>query len=205
MDQVKNVSITILLPAGRLPLEIMETAHRLASKYSFGIYLSLMQNLRLVDVPENVAEDVKKELAKLGSEFKGPGKFPVPRVCVGKGHCNLGLIDTEDLSQKILEKFAGREQTKAKFKIAVAGCTLCCSGVKNSDIGIMATRKGYEIFVGGKGGPFPKSGVRIERMADEQRVLEVVAELVNFHDLKTEKKQRMYKLLSDQEFPFKGL
>ena len=161
--------------------------------------------MRLVDVPENVAEDVKKELAKLGAEFKGPGKFPVPRVCVGKGHCNLGLIDTESLSRKILDKFAGREKTKAKFKIAIAGCTLCCSGVKNSDIGIMATREGFEVFAGGKGGPFPKIGVRIERMADEQRVLEVVAELVTFHDQKTETKQRIHKLLGDPEFPFKEI
>lgn len=203
MDQEKKISITILLPAGRLPLEIMEAAHRLASQHSFGIYLSLLQNLRLVDVPENVAEDVKKELANLGAEFKGPGKFPVPRICVGKGHCNLGLIDTEDLSQKILQKFAGRGKTKAKYKIAIAGCTLCCSGVKNSDIGIMATRDGYEIFAGGKGGPFPKIGVRIEKKAGEQRVLEVIGELVNFHDLKTETKQRMNKLLDNPDFPFK--
>lgn len=204
MDNVKNVSITILLPAGRMPLEIMATAHRLASRYSLGVYLSTMQNLRLVDVPKNVVTEVKEELAKLGAEFKGPGKFPIPRVCIGKDHCNLGLIDTEALSRKILDKFADREKTKAKFKIAVAGCTLCCSGVKTTDIGIMATRDGYEIFAGGKGGPFPKSGMRIgKKIADVQRVLEVIGELVNFHDLKTETKQRMHKLLGDPEFPFK--
>ncbi len=29
--------------------------HKLAAKYNFGIYLSLTQNLRLVNVPENIA------------------------------------------------------------------------------------------------------------------------------------------------------
>lgn len=203
MDKVKKVSITVLLVAGRIPLEIIETSYRLASRYSLGVYISTMQNLRLIDVPENAVEEVKEELAKVGAEFKGPGKFPIPRVCIGKEHCNLGLIDTEALSRKILNKFAGREKTKAKFKIAVASCTLCCSGVKTTDIGIMATREGYEIFVGGKGGAFPKNGIGIEKMADEQRVLEVISDLVNFHDLKTETKQRMYKLLNEQEFPFK--
>ncbi len=203
MENVKNVCITILLPAGRMPLEIMATAHRLASQHSLGVYLSTMQNLRLVNVPENVVEELKEELAKLGAEFKGPNKFPIPRVCIGKDHCNLGLIDTEALSRKILDKFADRQKTKAKFKIAVAGCTLCCSGVKTTDIGIMATRDGYEIFAGGKGGPFPKIGMRIGKIADEQRVLDLIGELVNFHDLKTETKQRMYRLLGDPEFPFK--
>ena len=203
MANSKKPSITILLPAGRLPLEIMATAQRLASQYSLGIYLTTMQNLRLVDIPEKVLGRVKEELATVGAEFKGPGKFPIPRVCIGQGHCNLGLIDTEALSRHILTTFAGRETTKAKLKIAVAGCTLCCSGVKTTDIGVMATREGYEIFVGGKGGPFPKIGIRIEKMADEQRVLEIIAELINFHELKTETKQRMYKLLGDPEFPFK--
>jgi hypothetical protein len=59
---------------------------------------------------------------------------------------------------------------------------------------------GYEIFAGGKGGPFPKIGVRIERMADEQRVLEVIADLVNFHDLKTEKNSACINCLANRNF-----
>jgi dissimilatory sulfite reductase (desulfoviridin) alpha/beta subunit len=202
MDKLKKVSITILLPAGRLPLEIMESAHRLASQYSFGIYLSTMQNLRLINVPENATDEIKAKLAALGAQFKGPGKFPIPRVCIGKDHCNLGLVDTESLSDMILARFSGREKTKAKFKIAIAGCTMCCSGVKTTDIGIMATRDGYELFVGGKGGPFPKVGRRIEKNVNEDRLLEMIGQLVNFHDIKTETKQRMQKLLADPDFPF---
>lgn len=202
MNREKKISITVLVPAGRLPLEIMAAAHRLAEKYSLEVYLSTLQNLRLASVPESVAEEIKSVLAPLGAEFKGPGKFPLPRVCVGKNHCNLGIIETEALSQKILKKFADRAKTKAKFKIAIAGCTMCCSGVKTTDIGIMATRNGYELFTGGKGGPFPKIGRRIEKKASEERVLEIISILVEFHDKKTEKKQRIYKLLADPDFPF---
>jgi dissimilatory sulfite reductase (desulfoviridin) alpha/beta subunit len=202
MDETKKVSITVLLPAGRLPLDIMEAVHRLAKQYGFGLYLSTLQNLRLIDVPEEAAETVKAQLAALGADFKGPGKFPLPRVCIGKDHCNLGVIDTGELSESVLRKFSNREHTKAKFKIAIAGCTMCCSNVKTTDIGVMATRDGYEVFAGGKGGPFPQAGRRIARKANEARVLEIIAQLVDFHDRKTEKKQRMYKLLSDPEFPF---
>ncbi len=202
MNGEKKVNITVLLPAGRLPLNIMETAHSLGEKHSLRMYLTTMQNLRLTDVPEEVVQDVKDTLVACGAEFKGPGKFPIPRVCVGIGHCNLGIIDTEALSKKILKNFACREKTKAKFKIAIAGCTIGCSGVKTTDIGIIATRNGFELFAGGKGGPFPKIGRRIERRASEDRILEIVEALVEFHDKKTEKKQRMYKLLSDSQFPF---
>ncbi len=202
MTEEKKVSITVLLPAGRLPLDLMETAHRLADKYGLSIYLSTLQNLRLTDVPESAVQEVKGQLADLGADFKAPDKFPIPRVCVGQGHCNLGLIDTEAVSHKILDKFSDHQKTKPKLKIAVSGCTVCCSGTKLSDIGIVATRNGFDLYAGGKGGSSPKIGQRIAKNVDENKMLESLETLVKFHDTKTTKKQRMVKLLDDPEFPF---
>jgi len=202
MSEVKKTSITLLLQAGRLPLEIMAKARELAERYDLGVYLTTLQNLRLTGVPETAAEEIKAQLAVLGADFKAPGKFPIPRVCVGMGHCSLGLIDTEAFSRTILARFAGRSHTKAKIKLAVAACTMCCSGTKTSDIGIIATRTGYEIYAGGKGGANPKVGRRIVRQATEPEVMDILAILIDFHDQKTEHKQRFHKLLDDPEFPF---
>ncbi len=201
-DNSMGTSITVLLPAGRLPLNIMKTAQELAENHSFDIYLSLQQNLRLINVPEAVVKDVKEKLAKLGAEFKAPGKFPLPRICVGKPHCNLGVVNTEQLSKKILQQFRGRKHTKARFKIAIAGCTIGCSWPKNSDIAIMATRRGYTVFTGGKGGLIPRDGRRIKVKITEDEVLETIAVLVDFHDKKTKTKKRIFQLLNDPEFPF---
>jgi sulfite reductase beta subunit-like hemoprotein len=198
----KKVSLTILLPGGRLSPEIMETALAAAKKYHLGIYLSTLQNLRLLDIPESVVDEIKKPLADLGAEFKAHGKFPIPRVCVGRGHCKLGLIDTEALSRKILAHFAGREQTKGKLKIAIAACSIGCPGIGTSDIGIVATRNGYDIFAGGKGGTYPKISRRIRRDVDEDEVVKTLDALIEFHDRKTITKQRMFKLLDDPDFPF---
>lgn len=198
----KKISITILLPAGRLPLDIMAKAQELAQRFDLGIYCSLTQNLRLINVPEDAAATVKTELAELGADFKGPGKFPLPRVCIGKDHCSLGLVDTKALSDSILSHFSNRKETKAKFKIAISGCPLNCSAPKETDIGVIATRKGYEIYAGGKGGPFPKVGRRIKREASPKEVVEIIATLVDFHHEKTTSKQRMAKLLKDPDFPF---
>jgi len=197
-----GVSITVLLPAGRLPLDIMQKAHDLAELHHFGIYLSLTQNMRLINVPESAVDQVKKELASLGANFKGPGKFPIPRICVGKPHCNLGLVDTEQLSSKILDRFRSREKTKGKLKIAIAGCTIGCVWSKLTDISIMATRSGFNVYVGGKGGPMPQIARRIKVKATENEVLDVIETLIEFHDRKTKTKQRMVKLLEDPEFPF---
>lgn len=196
------MNITVLLPAGRLPLDIMGKAHELAEQYKLGVYLSTVQNLRLINVPDESADAIKGELAALGAQFKGPGKFPLPRVCVGMPHCNLGIIDTEKLSEAILARFKDKAVTKPKFKIAVSGCNLSCSGVLTTDIGVMATRAGFEVYVGGKGGPYPKVGRRILRKATEDEVLEAIEKLVNFHDAHTVKKQRMFKLIDHPDFPY---
>ena len=202
MCEEKKVSVVVLLPAGRLPLEIMDQAHKLAEKYQLKVYLSNAQNLKLLDIPETALGEVKSSLALLGAGFKEKGKFPLPKTCLGKGYCNLGTVDTEAMSADIMAKFSGRKHTKAKFKIAISGCALCCSGTKTTDIGIVGRKDGFEVYAGGKGGSSPKTGIRIGRKLDRDEVLEMVENLVDFHDRKTEKKQRIFKLLTDPEFPY---
>ena len=202
-NTIASTRLTILLPAGRLPLAIMDKANELAKKYQLEIYLSTAQNLRLMGIREEDLPAIRGELAALGAQFKGPGKFPIPRVCIGVRDCTMGIGDPERISALILEKFKGKEKTKQKFKIAISGCTLGCSGVLTTDIGIMATRKGFDLYVGGKGGPNPKIGRRVLRDLDEQGVVAAVAELVEFHDAHTETKQRMVKLIDHPEFPYK--
>lgn len=198
----KKISVTVLLPAGRLPLEIMARVHDFAKKYKLELYCSTAQNIRILEVPEPRVQEIKDELTLLGAAFKGPGKFPLPRVCIGKPHCNLGLIDIESLNTAILDRFGDLQNVKGKFKISLSACPLGCSGLRTTDIAVVATKKGFELFVGGHGGPFPKIGRRYLRGASEGEILDAIDVLVLFHDKKTIKKQRMVKLLDDPEFPF---
>lgn len=199
----KKTSLTVLLPAGQLPKNILAKVNALADIYSFELYLSTMQNLRIFNVAEEDAAAIKDELAKAGAQFKAPGKFPVPRVCIGNQSCNLGIVDTVEVSAKILEHFNTAGPVKPKFKIAVSGCPAMCSGAALTDIGIVATRSGFDIYAGGKGGPRPNIGIRIAKGVDTVKMLDIISELVRFHDAKTEKKQRMSKLLKDADFPFR--
>lgn len=202
-DTNEKTHLTVLLPAGQLPLDMMAAAHTLAQKYNLTVYLTSAQNMRLLNVPPEGAEEIKAVLGALGAQFKKPGTFPIPNLCLGKPHCNLGLIDTKDLSDKILAKFSSRPHTKGKIKIAIAGCGMSCSNAKLTDIGIIANRKGFDIYAGGKGGGSPRTGTRIIRDCNEEEVLNTIDTLIEYHDSKTEKKQRMAKLLTEADFPFK--
>lgn len=195
-------NITIQLTAGRLPLAVLAKVNELASTRGYGVYLSTIQNLRLTGIPEEELGTVKGQLQAAGAELRAAGRFPKPKVCVGKPSCNLGLAEIDKLAKKIWGRFGSRIKVKPKFKIALAACPASCSNALLTDIGVIATRKGYDIYFGGKGGTRPRVGVRIVRGVDEERVLAVIEQLVALHDSKPGSKLRMFKLLDDPDFPF---
>lgn len=197
----KKTNITVLLPAGRLPLPILAKIQELAHRFDLELYCSTAQNIRLLNINESDAETIKGELAALGAAFKKPGVFPIPRICIGKPHCKLGLIDTKVLSEKILNHFKGRT-VKPKVKIAIAACPATCTNAVSTDIGIVATKAGLDLYAGGKGGPMPKIGQRIIKHGDDETIINAIEKLLDFHDAHTNKKQRMAKLPNHPEFPY---
>ncbi len=201
-EETNRVSLVMRIPAGRVPLGVMEEVCRLVGEYNLEMYLTTQQNLRLNNVPEGAVETIKARIAPYGIVFKTKGLFPLPRVCVGAPHCKMAKIDTASISERIMDCFAGRTGVKEKLKIAIGGCTLGCSGTRSTDIAIEATGSGFNVYAGGKDGVAPRAGVRIQKGITEEEMLKVVENLVDFHQQKTDKKQRMYKLLNDPDFPY---
>ena len=88
-------------------------------------------------------------------------------------------------------------------KIAIAACPAACSNAMLSDIGIVSTRNGFDLYLGGKGGSRPKTGKRVVKGASEEKVLDIIGEVVDFHNCSAGKKQRFWKHLEDPTFPFR--
>lgn len=195
------IQLTVLLTAGRVPTRLLSEVHDVVRQFGLSLYLTTAQNLRLLGMREQDIEEIRERLVVKGATIKELGMFPVPRVCVGTAGCKLGLIDTVDISKKIVARF-GMRKVKPKFKIAIAACPASCSNALSTDLGIVATRAGYDIYAGGKGGTKPAVGRRIVRKADAEKVLEVIEKLVAFHQERTGEKRRFYKHLEDPEFPF---
>lgn len=205
MSSPEIVQITVILPAGRLPLEIMSKAQELAGEHNLEIFLTTAQNLRLLRVPVDKVEEVKAPLAELGAKFKVKGTFPKPRVCVGAPHCPAASGNTEELTKAIMNKFSDRGMAKPKFKIAIGGCSIGCSNPRTSDIGIVATKKGYDLFLGGKGGPKPAIGVCVKKALNEEELLETMSTVIDYHQANTEKKGRIANLMGNDDFPFAAI
>lgn len=201
IEKVKSKHATILLTGGLIDPQTMASITAIAKKYDLSLYITTAQNIRLLGATDENLESVKGELLELGLSLKAPGKFPIPKVCVGVPYCNLGLADTFSLAEKITATYGDRTEVKPKYKISVSGCPASCGGSKLADIGIVATRNGYELYAGGKGGPLPKVGLRIAKGLSEGEVIEAVGRLADFHAEHTPKKLRMFKLMEMDGFP----
>ncbi len=198
----KTASLTILRTAGLVDPEFFQAVADVVRRYNLTVYLSTTQNIRLLEVRESDRDEIMRELAAKGARFKGQVKFPLAKTCVSRPHCKLGKFDTFALAQRIDEHFQGWEKIKPKIKIAISGCTAACSGPMTTDIGIVGTPVGLDIYVGGKLGALPKLGRRIVRRADEDRVIAVIEELVTYHYNQPGKKLRMFKLINNDDFPY---
>jgi hypothetical protein len=113
----EKVSITVLLPAGRLPLDLMQKAHDLAAQYDLDIYLSTLQNLRLLNVPQSAAAEIKEALAW---QISKPLQFP-SRVWCRQTPLQPGMIDTRASERSA--RFANRKdqsQTEDRYRLISA-------------------------------------------------------------------------------------
>ncbi len=203
MSTGQSKNLTVVLPAGRLPLSIMAGVQEIASGYGLNVHLSAAQNLRITNIAEADFDQVKAKLMAKGIPLFQNGSFPVPTTCLGVPHCRYGIVNTEELSRKLLDYFQGMTSVKPKLKIAIAGCGRCCANVKLADLGILAAKCGFELYVGGKGGGAPMVGVRIGKELSEEKLFAMIAQLVEYHSARAgTRKRRMFQLLKEDDFPF---
>ena len=107
-----------------------------AQKYNAKIKLTSREEVEIQDVDLCDVEDLLGEFDDdiLINGTEGP-LFRSIMSCPGKTHCNLGLIDTNELAYEIEENYA-EKPANYKFKLGITGCPNRCLAVTTTDFGI---------------------------------------------------------------------
>lgn len=92
------------------------------------------------------------------------------KVCSGGYTCANNVQASFPLATKLDQRFAGRPMP-FKLLISVAGCGRCCTEPKVRDIGVVATKTGYAIYVGGAAGAKPRLAQKIADNLSEPEVI----------------------------------
>ncbi|KAJ9619168.1 hypothetical protein H2203_008497 [Taxawa tesnikishii (nom. ined.)] len=77
------------------------------------------------------------------------------KSCVGTTWCRFGIGDSVGMAIRLEERYKSI-RAPHKIKGGVSGCVRECAEAQNKDFGLIATEKGFNVFVGGNGGAKPR-------------------------------------------------
>ena len=117
--------------------EVLSKISEVAGKYNARIKLTSreeieIQEINLEDVEDMMSEFEGEKILINGTE--GP-LFRSIMACPGSKHCNLGLIDTNEIAEDIENEYA-EKPANYKFKLGITGCPNRCLAVTTTDFGI---------------------------------------------------------------------
>ncbi len=80
------------------------------------------------------------------------------KSCVGSQWCRYGVQDSVALAIALELRYRGL-RAPHKIKLGVSGCARECAEARSKDVGVIATDKGWNMYVGGNGGFTPRHAV----------------------------------------------
>jgi nitrite reductase (NADH) large subunit len=76
------------------------------------------------------------------------------KSCVGTTWCRYGVQDSVQMAIDLELRYRGL-RAPHKIKLAVSGCARECAEAQGKDVGVIATERGWNLYVGGNGGMRP--------------------------------------------------
>jgi len=133
-------SVRLHVVGGNLTSEKLRYIADAADKYGKGyVHVTSRQGIEVPFVHNDNTEAISSLMDNAGIAPGSSGKkIRAIVACQGNKVCSNGIIDCQDICEKIDEKYFG-QPVPYKFKIAVTGCPASCLKVQENDFGIMGT------------------------------------------------------------------
>ncbi len=172
-------------PDGLIAIGHIAKRYQLYSKVTGGQRIDLF-GARLEQLP-----DIWRELAAAGFETgHAYGKsLRTVKSCVGSTWCRYGVQDSTGLAVRLEHRYKGL-RAPHKIKMAVSGCTRECAEAQGKDIGVIATEKGWNLYVCGNGGMKPRHADLFASDLDDASLIRTVDRLLMFYIRTADRLQR---------------
>ncbi|MDE0572824.1 nitrite reductase large subunit NirB [Demequina sp. B12] len=95
------------------------------------------------------------------------------KSCVGSTWCRFGVQDSVGMAIALELRYRGL-RSPHKMKIGVSGCARECAEARGKDVGVIATEKGWNVYVGGNGGFAPAHAQLLVEDVDDATVFQVI-------------------------------
>jgi nitrite reductase (NADH) large subunit len=120
------------------------------------------------------------------------------KSCVGSTWCRYGVQDSVTFAIELENRYKGL-RSPHKLKFGVSGCTRECAEAQSKDVGIIATEKGWGLYVCGNGGMKPRHANLLASDLDKATVVRYVDRFLMFYVRTADRLQRTASWLDNLE------
>ena len=111
------------------------------------------------------------------------------KSCVGTTWCRYGIADSVGMAVRLEERYKSL-RSPHKLKGGVSGCVRECAEAQSKDFGLIATEKGFNVFVGGNGGAKPRHCELLAKDVPPDDVVPILDRYLAFYIRTADKLQR---------------
>jgi nitrite reductase (NADH) large subunit len=168
----------------------------------FGLYTKITggQRIDLFGAQVHELPLIWKDLTDAGFESgHAYGKsLRTVKSCVGSTWCRYGVQDSVGLAIELENRYKGL-RSPHKIKFGVSGCTRECAEAQGKDIGVIATEKGWNLYVCGNGGMKPRHADLFASDLDKETLIKYIDRVLMFYVRTADRLQRTSTWLENLE------
>jgi len=175
-------SVVPRIAGGEITPEKLIVIGQVAQKY--GLYTKITGGQRIDLFGAHVGDlpMIWEELIAAGFESgHAYGKsLRTVKSCVGSTWCRFGVQDSVSFAIEIEDRYKGI-RSPHKIKSGVSGCIRECAEAQSKDFGIIATEKGWNLYVGGNGGSKPQHAQLLAADVDKETCIRYIDRFLMFY------------------------
>jgi len=162
-------SVVPRIPGGEIDPGQLSALSRIAKKHGLYTKLTSGQRIAMFGAPAHKLPDIWEELVAAGFESGHAYGRAMRTVtsCIGNRWCRFATGDSVRMAVRLERRYRGI-RAPHKIKAAVSGCVRECAQAQSKDFGLIATDKGWNLFVGGNGGTRPRHAQLLASDLDEE-------------------------------------
>ncbi|MFN2494783.1 MAG: nitrite reductase large subunit NirB [Pseudonocardiaceae bacterium] len=120
------------------------------------------------------------------------------KSCVGTDWCRYGVQDSVGMAIALELRYRGL-RAPHKVKAAVSGCARECAEARSKDFGVIATEKGWNLYVCGNGGFRPRHADLLVSDVDTETLVRTIDRFLMFYIRTADRLQRTAPWLEELE------
>jgi nitrite reductase (NADH) large subunit len=191
MQKDGTYSVVPRVPGGEITPQKLIAIGEVAQK--FGLYTKITggQRIDLFGARVEQLPAIWKDLIDAGFESGHAYGKAVRTVksCVGSTWCRYGVQDSVSMAIAVEHRYRG-VRSPHKLKLAVSGCTRECAEAQSKDVGVIATEKGWSLYVCGNGGMKPRHADLLARDLDDATLIKYIDRFLMFYIRTADRLQR---------------